>query len=127
MRPKRAQDRERGGRNRAARLAMKATTPDAIFIPHLRDTYSILPVIRQNQEVENRLRARDGEVTPGTHSSKCYGAPGEDLRLALLCKSISSRTALSGFLGSSLIGIRSASNLIKGTATICGALSDGLE
>ena len=57
----------------------------------------------------------------------CYWIPGTDLRLAVLCKSISSMTGLSAFFGSSRIGIRSTMSLTKGTAAMCGAFSERLE
>jgi hypothetical protein len=61
-------------------------------------------------------------------SSLCsYWIPGTDLRLAVLCKSISSITGLSAFFGSSRSGIRSTMSLTKGTAAMCGAFSERLE
>ena len=56
-----------------------------------------------------------------------YCARPGDFRLAVVSKSMSSTAGLSDFLGSSLIGIRSTINLLKGTATMVGALSTEFE
>ena len=50
-----------------------------------------------------------------------------DFRFAIVSKSMSSTTGPSDFLGSSLIGIRSTINLLKGTATMVDAFSTELE
>lgn len=55
------------------------------------------------------------------HVSHGYCPRPGDFRLAVVSKSMFSITGLSGFLGSSLMGIRSTINLLKGTATMVGA------
>ncbi len=79
----------------------------------------------QIQEGSGRSRKRAGILQ--TRICKSYCRPGTDLRLAVPCRSISSTTGPSAFLGSNRTGIRSTMSFVSGTAAMYGILSDRFE
>lgn len=74
------------------------------------------------------LRFEVGKIVAFVGSSRLsHCVPGTDLRLAVPCRSISSTTGPSAFLGSNRTGIRSTMSLTSGTAAMYGVLSERLE
>ena len=84
-------------------------------------------VVEYDRGASREKRSGRPQCRLPANSLPVYCPPWVDARVELPCRSISSKTGPFGFFASSRIGIRSATSLTSGTATMCGAFSDGLE